>query len=289
MITYNTKKNNNICNYFFVVLYYIIINFGGMNMDASNVLDFLISDDLIKHDKKECLTVIMPAYNEGMHIHDNLLKASEIISGFVRNYRIIAVDDGSSDNTLSEIISASEADSKISYISYKPNQGKGKAITNGVLYANSDYVAFLDSDLELNPAMLKGFLKTMKEKNADIVIGSKLHKDSKLEYPLSRRIMSIGYYVVLKIMFRLDIKDTQTGIKLFRTRVIKTLTENMITDGYAYDIEILAKANKAGCRILEMPIELKFKRERKEKSRISFKTSFKVFKDTLKIKKSLKG
>ncbi len=289
MITYNTKKNNNICNYFFVVLYYIIINFGGMNMDASNVLDFLISDDLIKHDKKECLTVIMPAYNEGMHIHDNLLKASEIISGFVRNYRIIAVDDGSSDNTLSEIISASEADSKISYISYKPNQGKGKAITNGVLYVNSDYVAFLDSDLELNPAMLKGFLKTMKEKNADIVIGSKLHKDSKLEYPLSRRIMSIGYYVVLKIMFRLDIKDTQTGIKLFRTRVIKTLTENMITDGYAYDIEILAKANKAGCRILEMPIELKFKRERKEKSRISFKTSFKVFKDTLKIKKSLKG
>ncbi len=289
MITYNTKKNNNICNYFFVVLYYIIINFGGMNMDASNVLDFLISDDLIKHDKKECLTVIMPAYNEGMHIHDNLLKASEIISGFVRNYRIIAVDDGSSDNTLSEIISASEADSKISYISYKPNQGKGKAITNGVLYANSDYVAFLDSDLELNPAMLKGFLKTMKEKNADIVIGSKLHKDSKLEYPLSRRIMSIGYYVVLKIMFRLDIKDTQTGIKLFRTRVIKALTENMITDGYAYDIEILAKANKAGCRILEMPIELKFKRERKEKSRISFKTSFKVFKDTLKIKKSLKG
>ncbi len=289
MITYNTKKNNNICNYFFVVLYYIIINFGGMNMDASNVLDFLISDDLIKHDKKECLTVIMPAYNEGMHIHDNLLKASEIISGFVRNYRIIAVDDGSSDNTLSEIISASEADSKISYISYKPNQGKGKAITNGVLYANSDYVAFLDSDLELNPAMLKGFLKTMKEKNADIVIGSKLHKDSKLEYPLSRRIMSIGYYVVLKIMFRLDIKDTQTGIKLFRTRVIKTLTENMITDGYAYDIEILAKANKAGCRILEMPIELKFKRERKEKSRISFKTSFKVFKDTLKIKKSLEG
>ncbi len=258
-------------------------------MDASNVLDFLISDDLIKHDKKECLTVIMPAYNEGMHIHDNLLKASEIISGFVRNYRIIAVDDGSSDNTLSEIISASEADSKISYISYKPNQGKGKAITNGVLYVNSDYVAFLDSDLELNPAMLKGFLKTMKEKNADIVIGSKLHKDSKLEYPLSRRIMSIGYYVVLKIMFRLDIKDTQTGIKLFRTRVIKTLTENMITDGYAYDIEILAKANKAGCRILEMPIELKFKRERKEKSRISFKTSFKVFKDTLKIKKSLKG
>ncbi|MBQ8913903.1 MAG: glycosyltransferase family 2 protein [Lachnospiraceae bacterium] len=256
-------------------------------MDTGNILDFLISDNLNKSTKKECLCVVMPAYNEAMHIRENLLKASQIISGFVHNYRIIVVNDGSSDNTLEEIISASNADSKISYISYKPNQGKGKAITNGVLYANSEYLAFLDSDLELNPSMLKSFLKAMKDNNADIVIGSKLHKDSKLEYPLTRRIMSIGYYIVLKILFRLEIKDTQTGIKLFRTPVIKSLTSDMITDGYAYDIEILAKANKAGCKIIEMPIELKFKRERKEKSRISFKTSFKVFKDTIKIKKSL--
>ena len=256
-------------------------------MDTGNVLEFYKSDNLNETEKKNCLCVIMPAYNEGMHIRENVLKASEIISGFVHNYRIIVVNDGSSDNTFEEIASAAKADSKISYISYKPNQGKGKAITNGVLYANADYIAFLDSDLELNPIMLKGFLRAMKNENADIVIGSKLHKDSKLEYPLMRRIMSIGYYLVLKLMFRLDIKDTQTGIKLFKGSVIKTLTEDMITDGYAYDIEILAKANKAGCKIIEMPNELKFKRERKEKSRISLKTSIKVFKDTIKIKKAL--
>ena len=246
------------------------------------------SNNLNNDQKKNCLCVIMPAYNEGMHVKENLLKASKIISGFVHNYRIICVNDGSSDNTLSEIISASDEDSRISYVSYDQNQGKGNAITTGVRFANSDYVAFLDSDLELNPVMLKSFLKAMKEKKADIVIGSKMHKESRLEYPLRRRIMSFGYYLVLKSMFRLEIKDTQTGIKLFREPVIKNLTENMITEGYAYDIEILAKANKAGCKILEMPIELKFKRERKEKSRISFKTSFTVFKDTLKIKKALK-
>lgn len=254
-------------------------------MDTNNISDILISENT--DGKKNCLCVIMPAYNEGMHIKENLLKASSIISGFVHNYKIIVVNDGSSDNTLDEIIKASESDSKIAYISYKPNQGKGKAITNGVLYANADYIAFLDSDLELNPIMLKSFLKAMKDEKADIVIGSKLHKASRLEYPIIRRIMSIGYYFVLKIMFRLDIKDTQTGIKLFKAPVIKSLTENMITDGYAYDIEILAKANKAGCKIVEMPIELKFKRERKEKSRISLKTSIKVFSDTIKIKKNL--
>ncbi|MBQ7707969.1 MAG: glycosyltransferase family 2 protein [Lachnospiraceae bacterium] len=257
-------------------------------MDDLNNSELLISDKLKNNQKKNCLCVVMPAYNEGMHIKDNLLKASRIISGFVHNYRIIAVDDGSSDNTLTEIISASESDSKISYIGYKPNKGKGKAIISGVNYADADYIAFLDSDLELNPIMLKGFLKSMKEKKADIVIGSKMHKESKLEYPLMRRIMSFGYYIILKMMFRLNIKDTQTGIKLFRSQVIKSLTENMLTDGYAFDIEILAKANKAGCKIIEMPIELKFKRERKEKSRISIKTSVKVFSDTLTIKKALK-
>ncbi len=257
-------------------------------MDIKNKVSEILTSNNLNESKKNYLSVIMPAYNEGMHIKENLLAASKIISGFVKNYKIIAVDDGSSDNTREEIMKAAEADSKIAYISYKPNHGKGSAITTGIRYANSNYVAFLDSDLELNPIMLKSFLKAIIDKNADIVIGSKLHKDSKLEYPLMRKIMSFGYYAVLKILFRLDIKDTQTGIKLFREPVIKTLTENMITDGYAYDIEILAKANKAGCKIIEMPIELKFKRERKEKSRISLKTSVSVFKDTLKIKKSLK-
>lgn len=248
--------------------------------------NFLISEDL-KNANKYYLCIIMPAYNEGMHIRENLLKASHIISGFVHNYKIIVVNDGSSDNTQDEIVSASKKDSRISYISYSPNQGKGKAIAMGVEYANSNFVAFLDSDLELNPIMLKSFLRAMIERKADIVIGSKMHKESKLEYPLMRRLMSIGYYITLKLMFRLDIKDTQTGIKLFRAPVVKSLCNNMTTYGYAFDIEILAKANKAGCKIIEMPIELKFKRERKEKSRISLKTSIKVFKDTLRIKKEL--
>ncbi|MBR1816059.1 MAG: glycosyltransferase family 2 protein [Lachnospiraceae bacterium] len=257
-----------------------------MESNLKDNKDIVISDELNNADKYY-LCVIMPAYNEGMHIRENLLKASHIISGFVHNYKIIVVDDGSSDNTREEIIYASARDSKISYISYSPNQGKGKAIEKGVEYANANYIAFLDSDLELNPIMLKNFLRAMIDEKADIVIGSKLHKDSRLEYPLMRRIMSIGYFLTLKLMFRLDIKDTQTGIKLFKAPVIKSLCNNMITYGYAFDIEILAKANKAGCKIIEMPIELKFKRERKEKSRISLKTSIKVFKDTLRIKKEM--
>lgn len=238
--------------------------------------------------QKIYLSVVMPAYNEEKHIKDNLLKASEIISKFVKKYEIIAVNDGSHDNTKEKIEEASIADSRIKYVSYESNKGKGYAITAGVKEAQGEYIAFLDSDLELNPSMLRYFLKALLATNADIAIGSKMHKKSKLDYPTSRKILSIGYFIILKLLFNLNIKDTQTGIKLFKGTVIKPICENLTTTGFAFDIEILATAAKKGYKIIEMPIELKFLRERSEKSRFSPRIIFKIFKDTIKIKKTLK-
>ena len=255
-------------------------------MDISSSLKTNISNN--EDDEKAYITVVMPAYNEGVKIKNNLLKASATISAFVKNYKIIAVNDGSHDNTSEEIQAAALEDSHIRYLDYPENKGKGYAIRLGVNYANADYIAFLDSDLELDPSMLRYFLKALLSENADIAIGSKLHKKSKLEYPFFRRIMSIGYFVMLKIIFRLNIKDTQTGIKLFRGPVIKSICADLITDGFAFDIEILATANNMGCKIIEMPIKLKFERSRKEKSRFSSRIILKIFKDTLKIKRKLK-
>ncbi|MBE5943627.1 MAG: glycosyltransferase family 2 protein [Lachnospiraceae bacterium] len=237
---------------------------------------------------KKALCVIMPAYNEGAAICNNLLNASSIISEFCKDYIIIAVNDGSKDNTESEIIKASEKDSNIAYISYHQNKGKGGAISTGVHYANSTYTAFLDSDLELSPSMLEEFLTQLEKGNGDIAIGSKLHKESKLNYPAIRKFLSLGYYLLLKLLFRLKIKDTQTGIKLFKTQVVKPICESLSTYGFAYDIEILAKATKKGYSIIEMPIVLNFSRDEKSKSRFSLKVIIRMFKETLKVKKAVK-
>ncbi len=234
------------------------------------------------------LVVVMPAYNEGEHISQNLLEAAKVLEASHHDFCIIAVNDGSRDNTEEEIIKASKANPYIDYISYSDNKGKGGAIREGVRLANGEYIAFLDSDLELPPVMLKDFLEALKANNAHVAIGSKMHKDSKLYYPLIRRIMSLGYYLLLKLMFKLKIKDTQTGIKLFKHDVIKPICENLITTGFAFDIEILATASKLGYKIIEMPITLNFSRERREKSRMTMKTIINVFKDTLKIKKHIK-
>jgi glycosyltransferase involved in cell wall biosynthesis len=259
-----------------------------VNVMNENNTEVIINDNLALTNKKSYLCVVMPAYNEEAHIRDNLLETSRIISKFINNYQIIAINDGSTDRTKAGIIEASLMDSHISCISYTANKGKGFAICKGVKYADAEYIAFLDSDLELNPLMLRYFLKALQGTDADIAIGSKLHKKSKLKYPLSRKIMSFGYYLLLKMLFHMDIKDTQTGIKLFKGSVIKPICENLTTDGYAFDIEILAIAAHKGYKIIELPIDLVFKRERRVKSRFTLKTVFAIFRDTLKVKKLLR-
>ncbi len=250
--------------------------------------EIIINDKLTITNKRSYLCVVMPAYNEGVQIKDNLLYASRTISKFIKNFQIIVVNDGSSDNTKAGIMQASVIDPKISYISYSTNKGKGHAICTGVKYADAEYIAFLDSDMELDPSMLRYFLKALQATDADIAIGSKMHRESKLDYPLSRKIISLGYFVILKLLFHLNLKDTQTGIKLFKGNVIKPICEELSTDGFAFDVEILATAASKGCKILELPITLKYSRHKDNKSKVSLKQIFQVFRDTIRIKKSLK-
>lgn len=226
------------------------------------------------------LSIVMPAYNEGEHIFDNLKEASSVISTFMDNFEIIAVNDGSSDNTKSEIERCMKEDCHIHMASYRKNRGKGNAIKIGVQRAIGDYIAFLDSDLDLPPEQIEQYMEPLLKGQADVVIGSKMHKDSELEYPKIRRIMSLGYYWMLRMLFRLKVKDTQTGLKIFRADALKAVIPLIKTKGYAYDIEILAALNTRGYRIMEMPVRLVFHRGN-GMGRIRVRDIIKVFGDTL--------
>ncbi|MBO4747842.1 MAG: glycosyltransferase family 2 protein [Clostridiales bacterium] len=233
------------------------------------------------------LSVVMPAYNEGEHIYNNLLETDRIISGFCDSFEIVCVDDGSRDNTKTEIERAAKECSRIRMISYTPNGGKGHAIKTGVLAAKGDRIGFLDSDLDLSPDHFKDFLSHMDQEKADVVIGSKMHKESQLEYPFIRKFVSFGYYVMLRVLFHLKVHDTQTGVKVYRGDLLKEIVPDVITKGFAYDIELLAVANEMGAKIIERPIRLVFTREGGF-SRIRFKDIWLVFKDTFKIKKKVR-
>ena len=231
---------------------------------------------------EEMLSVVMPAYNEGSHIYDNLKDVSKILSNFMKNYEIVAVNDGSADNTKAEIERYIIEDAHVRIVSYKKNKGKGNAIKCGVLKSRGKYIAFLDSDLDLPPEQIENYMRPLVSGKTDVVIGSKMHKESELEYPKIRKIISFGYYCMLRLLFHLKVKDTQTGLKVFDAEALKSIIRLVKTQGFAYDIEILVALNFRKYRIMEMPVRLVFRRGQ-GMGRIKMKDIVKVFRDTLAI------
>lgn len=228
------------------------------------------------------LSIIVPAYNEGEHIYDNLMVIDKALNAFCSDYEILAVSDGSKDNTASEVARAARDNSNIKDCSYENNRGKGGAIAWGAMKSKGDIVGFIDADLDLSPEFIGKYYAEMIATGSDIVIGSKMHKDSKLEYPFARKVFSFCYYIMLKVLFGLKCHDTQTGLKLYKGSVLRTIAPLRKIEGYAFDIELLALASKSKAKLIEMPIELNFTRS-ESFGRIKMGDVWKMFTDTWKI------
>jgi len=232
-------------------------------------------------------SVIVPAYKEGKTIKDNLLEIRKALLESVDSFEILAVNDGSPDNTKEQIMEAAALYPEIKYAGYDKNRGKGGAIRHGVSEAAGDIIGFIDADLDIDPSHLVRYYEHMEQTGCDVVIGSKMHKDSKLDYPPMRRFVSWGYFVILKVLFGMNIKDTQTGVKLYKASLIKSVAPKLKVKGYAFDIEVLALCAHEGAVIEQMPVEIVFKRNASF-GRIKIGDIFKMFFDTVGIWWNLK-
>ena len=195
------------------------------------------------------------------------------------DYEVVVVDDGSKDRTHCEVERAIIENPKIKLIRQE-NFGKGSALKNGVFQTSGDLIAFIDADLDLHPKQLNKFMQIMEETNADIVIGSKRHPDSRIEYPLKRRILSQMYQYMILILFHLNVRDTQVGLKLFKREPILHIMPKILVKRYAFDLEVLVNATRMGYNIKEAPIYLNFQRF---ENRIKIHEIKDIFKDTIAI------
>ncbi|HQP92038.1 MAG TPA: glycosyltransferase family 2 protein [Candidatus Omnitrophota bacterium] len=206
------------------------------------------------------VSVVVPAYNEGSTICANLQEIAQTFDDFGCEYEIILIDDGSTDNTLEEALKAAHKTAHIRVKRNLKNYGKGRALKKSIRYVTGKYVVFIDADLDLHPGQIQTFFDIMRLDDVDVVIGSKLHPNSKVEYPVSRRVISIIYYFCIKLLFGLPIHDTQTGLKVFKLEVLRKVMPKILEKKFALDLEILANVHRLGFKIIEAPVVLTQKR-----------------------------
>ena len=225
------------------------------------------------------LSIIVPAYNEAEKLPETIREAVDTLESRHLEYEVIIVDDGSKDDTLTKASSLAEQYPTVRVCGYKENQGKGYAIKYGFQFVRGDTVLFLDADLELPPSQIIRFLQYASTDGIDILIGSKRHPLSKVDVTFSRRFLSKGYNLMVKLLFNMEVTDVLVGLKLFRRRVLEQVLPRLSVHRYAFDVELLANAHRLGYGIAEAPVELSYRFN----SRIVIRGTWRIFLDTMNI------
>lgn len=203
------------------------------------------------------VSIVVPVFNEARHISANLdLLLSEAAEAF-ENFEILVVSDGSTDGTDAKIFARS--DPHLQLITSPVNSGKGHAVRRGFQEARGELIFFIDGGMELHPRALSAFRDLLLAREADIVIGSKRHPESKVRYPASRRMLSRLYQLIIRLLFGVNFTDTQVGLKLFRREVIWAVLPDLQVDRYGFDLEILTLAKLRGYeRVAEAPVQMDY-------------------------------
>ncbi|OGC57555.1 hypothetical protein A3H26_03270, partial [candidate division WWE3 bacterium RIFCSPLOWO2_12_FULL_36_10] len=201
------------------------------------------------------VTIIVPAYKKEKLIYKNIKSIYETMVKTRYRFEIIVVVDGFLDKTFENASKFRRKNVKV--IGYRTNRGKGFAIRFGMYRAKGDFIAFIDAGMEIDANGISMILEHMIWYKADIIVGSKRHQASKVNYTIMRKIYSWGYHFGVKLLFRLKLTDTQVGLKVFRREVLKKILPRLVVKQFAFDIELLAVAHRLGfTRIYEAPVEM---------------------------------
>ncbi|PYP83628.1 MAG: glycosyl transferase [Candidatus Angelobacter sp. Gp1-AA117] len=200
-------------------------------------------------------SIIVPAYNE----RERLGRSLQTIVDYARQQgwsaEIVAVDDGSSDET-AEIINGLAAQyPEIRLVRNPGNRGKGYAVRNGMLNARGEILLFTDADLS-SPISEAPKLFSAIARGAEVAIGSRW-LDPSLQFerqPLKRQIFSRIFNLFLRVLLGLNFRDTQCGFKAFTRRASTLIFPLQRIDRWGFDAEILYIARKKGLRVTEVPV-----------------------------------
>ena len=211
------------------------------------------------------LSIIIPMFNEAENVESTLNRVEEALASLNGTYEIIAVNDGSSDNTFEVLNKLAENNERVRVVSYPKNIGRGMALRKGFKESSGEIIVSIDADLSYSPHYILDFVETLrKEPDIDFVLASPYMPGGSVKnVPFSRLWISKFGNKILRLAMPNRIY-TSTGIfRAYRKRVLESL--ELESDGKEIHLEILSKALSLGYRVKEIPAVLTARKRGKSK------------------------
>jgi glycosyltransferase involved in cell wall biosynthesis len=204
------------------------------------------------------LSVIVPAFNEARRLTNNLPALLIYLQDLRPAAELIVVDDGSSDQTarVAEEFFARHPEVPARVLRFEQNRGKGHAVRAGLLAARAPIALFSDADLSTPIAELPKIIEPIEAGNYDIVFGSRALDRNLIGHrqPWQREQSGKIFNGIVRLLTGLPFYDTQCGFKAFRMEAARPVIAQGQVDGFGFDVELLLLAQRAGLRMLEVPV-----------------------------------
>ena len=198
------------------------------------------------------LSIVIPAYNEAQRIGATLTSLSASLSEFPFHCEVIVVDDGSADDTVA--VAESIPMAVPLRVLREPHRGKGGAVRAGMLAAKGRYRMLFDADASMPPSEIPLFLEEA-DRGTPVVIGSREAMGAQREgESWLRNVRGRVFNGWVRFWAVPGVVDTQCGFKLFHREAAELIFSNTSTEGFAFDVEALLIARRAGFAIRELPI-----------------------------------
>lgn len=219
-------------------------------------IDLAYPHALLAGAPRPAMSVVIPAYNEAERIEPYLDAIEHYFTRRGESYEILVVNDGSQDGTAALIRARMQRDPHVGLVHYPRNRGKGHAVRMGMLAARGALRLFADADGSTPIEEIERLREQIEHHGVDVAIGSRAAASAEVRRVVKRHRWIIGQcFRFLRQMFlQVGVMDSQCGFKLFTARAAENLFAAARLDGFAFDVEILYLAVRAGLVIREVAV-----------------------------------
>ena len=198
--------------------------------------------------------VTLPVYNEA-HVLERSVRALHafLTDHLAHEWRILIADNGSTDGTL-DVAKRLEGDLEHVAVMRIPEAGRGRALTRAWLAGKADVLAYMDIDLSTDLEAFPRLVSLVADQGYDLAAGSRLERASETTRSLKREILSRGFVLLITLMFRTRLNDTQCGFKAISRDCAQHLLPMVRDTGWFWDTELLLMARKGGWKLAFVPV-----------------------------------